>query len=114
MGIDAADYRNDGSIGVGIGNFANEMTSLYVTQGQGSFFSDEAIGEGIGSPTRALLSFGLFFFDYDLDGRLDLFQTNGHLEETINQVQPSQSYRQPSQLFWNAGPDQRSTFMIVP
>ena len=33
-----------------------------------------------------MLSFGLFFFDYDLDGRLDLFQTNGHIEEAINQV----------------------------
>ena len=114
MGIDAADYRNDGSLGVGIGNFANEMTSLYVTQGQDGFFADEAIGEGIGSPTRPLLSFGLFFFDYDLDGRLDLFQTNGHLEETINEVQASQFYRQPSQLFWNSGPGQRSTFKIVP
>ncbi|MBG83818.1 MAG: RNA-binding protein [Phycisphaerae bacterium] len=112
MGIDAAHYRNDELMGIGIGNFANEMTSFYV--GDGEFFSDEAILEGIGSPTRPLLSFGLFFFDYDLDGRLDLFQTNGHLEEEISQIQSSQKYRQPGQLFWNAGPDQASCFEIVP
>ncbi|MCH2133558.1 MAG: CRTAC1 family protein [Phycisphaerales bacterium] len=112
MGIDAAHYRNDESIGIGIGNFANEMTSFYV--GEGDLFSDEAILEGIGSPTRPLLSFGLFFFDYDLDGRLDLFQTNGHLEEEINEIQASQHYRQPGQLFWNAGPDRPACFEIVP
>ena len=112
MGIDAAHYRNDELMGIGIGNFANEMTSFYV--GDGSFFVDEAILEGIGSPTRPLLSFGLFFFDYDLDGRLDLFQTNGHLEEEISQIQSSQKYRQPGQLFWNAGPGQSSCFEIVP
>jgi len=49
-----------------------------------------------------LLKFGLFFFDYDLDGWQDLLTCNGHLEEEINHIQASQSYRQPAQLFWNA------------
>jgi hypothetical protein len=49
------------------------------------------------------LTFGILFFDYDLDGRLDLFQSNGHLEDEISVVQASQSYEQPPQLFWNAG-----------
>jgi len=61
-----------------------------------------------------VLSFGLFLFDYDLDGRLDLLQANGHLEDEINQVQASQHYRQPAQLFWNAGPSARSCFAEVP
>jgi len=112
MGIDVARYRNNESIAVGIGNFANEMTSFYVLQN--GIFTDEAIGEGIGSPTRARLSFGLFFFDYDLDGRLDLLQANGHLEEEITQIQPSQHYKQPAQLFWNRGPDARSAYAEVP
>jgi hypothetical protein len=113
MGIDIADYRNDGTLGVCIGNFANEMSSLYVSDGS-MHFSDDAMREGIGSPSRRRLSFGLFFFDYDLDGRLDLLQVNGHLEESINEVQPSQRYLQPLQLFWNAGADRRSTFLEVP
>ncbi|MEQ8764467.1 MAG: CRTAC1 family protein, partial [Planctomycetota bacterium] len=114
MGIDAAFYRNDRTLGIGIGNFANEMTSLYVAGDGSGHFSDEAIIEGIGSPSRLRLSFGLLFFDYDLDGRLDLLQANGHLEEEISQIQASQQYRQPAQLFWNAGPSARACFVEVP
>jgi len=102
MGVDAAFYRNDPSLGVAIGNFANEMTSLYVNQG-GNLFADEAIGEGIGPGSRLALTFGVVFLDVDLDGREDLVQANGHLEEEINTVQASQQYRQPAQLFWNTG-----------
>ena len=114
MGIDVADFRNDGELGVCIGNFANEMSSLFVTRGPNRGFSDDAMAEGIGSPSRRRLSFGVMFLDYDLDGREDLLQVNGHLEQTINEVQPSQSYLQPTQLFWNAGPDARSCFQEVP
>ncbi|MEJ2084892.1 MAG: CRTAC1 family protein [Acidobacteriota bacterium] len=113
MGVDAAYYRNDGELAFAIGNFANEMTSLYLSQGDPTLFADEAIIDGIGAPTRLMLSFGLLFFDYDLDGRLDMLQANGHLENEINTVDPSQTYRQASQLFWNAGPDSRRTFVPV-
>ena len=117
MGIDISYFRNDASLGLAIGNFANEMSSLYVSEGVPTpdwlLFSDEAITEGIGPVSRQLLSFGLFFFDYDLDGRQDLFQTNGHLEEEINAVQPSQHYKQPSQLFWNCGTEYDSCFVPV-
>lgn len=114
MGIDVADFRADGSLGICIGNFANEMSSLFVADAGRARFSDDAIGEGIGSPSRQKLSFGLFFFDYDLDGRQDLLQVNGHLDESINQVQDSQHYLQSPQLFWNSGPDSRSCFVEVP
>jgi hypothetical protein len=114
MGIDAAFFRNDGTLGVAIGNFANEMTSLFVSQPGESQFADEAIATGLGPPTRLALTFGLFFFDYDLDSRLDVFQANGHLEEDINKVQASQFYEQSPQLFWNCGDDQPSEFALVP
>ena len=114
MGIDTAYYRNDTVLGFVIGNFANEMTSLYVSQGAPWQFADQAIGEGLGAPSRRALSFGVFFFDYDLDGRLDLLQANGHLEQEINIVQSSQHYRQPAQLFHNSGPEGRLLFVEVP
>ncbi|MCH2140915.1 MAG: VCBS repeat-containing protein, partial [Phycisphaerales bacterium] len=114
MGIDVGHYRNDASLGIGIGNFANEMTSFYVRESADGWFTDEAVVEGIGAPTRPQLSFGLLLFDYDLDGRLDLFQTNGHLEEEIHEVQASQQYRQPAQLFWNAGDVSGGCFRMVP
>jgi enediyne biosynthesis protein E4 len=88
MGIDAGRYREDDALGVLIGNFANEMTALYVSQpGKEIFFTDEALTEGIGAPSRLPLKFGIFFFDYDLDGRQDILSANGHLEEEISQIQ---------------------------
>jgi hypothetical protein len=113
MGADVASVRGDGALGIAVGNFASEMSSLFMARGGRMQFEDDSISEGLGAPSRKALSFGLFFFDYDLDGRLDLFQTNGHLEEEINKVQPSQHYEQPSQLFWNAGPRARSVYALV-
>jgi hypothetical protein len=103
MGVDAARFTEDGKVAVAIGNFANEMTAFYVAQTEATLFADEAISWGIGPASRLLLKFGIFFFDYDLDGRLDVLSANGHLEEDISRIQASQHYRQPAQLFWNAG-----------
>ncbi len=114
MGIDAAYFRNDQSLGIAIGNFANEMTALYVSApNTPTNFTDEAIAEGIGPASRLLLKFGIFFFDYDLDGRLDVLTANGHLEEEISKIQQSQTYAQPAQLFWNAGDNSQGCFVSV-
>lgn len=114
MGIDAARFRNDESLGIAIGNFANEMNALYVSHRDALLFADEAITEGVGPASRLLLKFGLFFFDYDLDGRLDVLTANGHLEEDIQKFQQSQRYRQPAQLFWNRGSSRGVGFVPVP
>lgn len=104
MGLDISDYRNDGSFGVAVANFSAEMTGLYRSLKDSTLFLDESVNEGIGPPSRKALSFGLLFLDVDLDGRQDLIQVNGHLEEEIATVQPGQQYRQSAQLFWNRGP----------
>jgi hypothetical protein len=114
MGIDAARFRNDDTLGIAIGNFANEMNALYVAQRDSLVFADEATREGLGKPSEKLLKFGLFFFDYDLDGRLDVLTANGHLEPEINRVQSDQQYRQPAQLFWNRGDNKGTGFLPVP
>ncbi|WP_278469581.1 CRTAC1 family protein [Gimesia maris] len=111
MGIDIANFRNDDTLGIAIGNFANEMTALYTSPGKEMQFIDEAISNGLGPQTRQALTFGVFFFDADLDGRLDLFSANGHLEEDINIVQERQHYKQPPQLFWNCGPQYATEFV---
>ena len=114
MGIDAARFRNNDAVGIAIGNFSNEMTALYVSSGSQMQFMDEAVSTGLGPNTRLELTFGVLYVDCDLDGRLDLFCSNGHLEEDINRVQPSQHYEQPQQLFWNCGPQSDTEFMPVP
>jgi hypothetical protein len=103
MGIDAAHYRNDSSLAIVIGNFANEMTSFYANSDSQSGFSDDAIVSGVGATSRRALTFGLVFTDLDLDGRLDLIAANGHVEPEINRVQSSQQYAQKPQVFWNCG-----------
>ena len=113
MGIDSARFRNDDTLGIAIGNFANEMNALYVAPRGSLVFADEAIKLGVGPASQQLLKFGLFFFDYDLDGRLDVLTANGHLEPEIQSVHPTQSYRQPAQLFWNRG-DKGLGFLPVP
>jgi len=111
MGIDTAHFRNNESIGIAIGNFSNEMTALYVATGSQMQFVDEAVSTGLGPYSRLALTFGVIYFDSDLDGRLDLFCSNGHLEEDINRVQSSQHYEQPQQLFWNCGSEQFTEFL---
>ncbi len=112
MGIDAAWFRNDQDIAIATGNFANEMNSLYVTADGLAPFVDEAVLEGYGAVSRLALTFGIFFFDYDLDGWLDLLLANGHLENDINQVQPRMYYAQPAQLFHQCA-DCNQRFMHV-
>ncbi len=114
MGCDWACFGNDERLGLAIGNFANEMTALYVSDQPSSLqFSDLANLYGLGAPTQPPLKFGLFFFDYDLDGRLDLISANGHLEPDISKVQASERYEQPVQLFWNSGKSGRNLYVKV-
>jgi hypothetical protein len=114
MGIDSARFRNDDTLGIAIGNYANEMNALYVSRRDSILFADEATKEGVGPASQKLLKFGLLFFDYDLDGRLDVLTANGHLEPEINRVQPNEQYRQPAQLFWNRGDSKGMGFVPVP
>jgi hypothetical protein len=86
MGIDWGEYR-PGRRAIVIANFANEPnTFLGVDDPKRLLFSDAALSVGLAGPSRGPLKFGAFFFDYDLDGRLDLLTCNGHLEPEIGQV----------------------------
>ena len=102
MGIDAADYDRSGRPSIVIGNFANEMVALYRNEGN-QLFVDVAPVSELGRKTLLILTFGAFYFDYDLDGWLDLFFANGHLDAEIERVQPRVKFAQPSQVFRNTG-----------
>ena len=102
MGIDASDYDGDGLTDLVIGNFSNEMVSLYRNEGVG-FFIDQAPVSRVGRESLLTLAFAAFFFDFDLDGRQDIFLANGHVENDIARVQQRVTYRQPPHLFRNRG-----------
>lgn len=116
MGLDYGCFRNSAAIGIAIGNFATEMTALYVCQTPGTavpVFRDEAVSNGIGPVTRTDLKFGVLFVDADLDGRQDLIENNGHLEEDIQLIQSSQRYEQAPHLLWNCGAEQENEFVML-
>lgn len=102
MGVDAADYDGSGRPSLVIGNFSNEMMALYHNEGTGLFI-DEAPTSTIGQDSLLTLTFACFFFDYDLDGLLDIFAANGHVSDDINVVQPKVKYGQTPHLFRNLG-----------
>jgi hypothetical protein len=102
MGVDAADYDGSGRPSLIIGNFSNEMMALYHNEGTGLFI-DEAPTSTVGQASLLTLTFGCFFFDYDLDGLLDIFALDGHVADDINSVQAKVTYAEPPHLFRNLG-----------
>lgn len=105
MGVDAVDYDGSGRPSLIIGNFSNEMMALYHNEGTGLFI-DEAPRSAIGRTSLLTLTFGCFFFDYDLDGRPDIFAANGHVADDIQRVQSRVAYAQRPHLFRNTGQKQ--------
>jgi hypothetical protein len=104
MGIDVADFDGSGYPSLAIGNFSNQMIGLYHNE-RNRFFIDIAPSSSVGRASLLSLSFGLFFFDYDLDGLDDLLVANGHIEPDINRIQPQVSYAELPLMFHNEGRD---------
>jgi enediyne biosynthesis protein E4 len=101
MGIDWSDALSGGS-SLAIGNFSNEAKSLYWTD-NGDVFLDRSMSAGLARSSFLDLTFGVFFFDYDLDGHSDLLLCNGHVENSVQEVQKQVAYRQAPALYWNNG-----------
>ena len=102
MGADTSDFDRSGRPHLLVGNFSNQMLGLYHNEGNG-LFVDEAPKSTVGRASLLSLAFGVFFFDYDLDGHPDILAANGHIEEEIGRVQPKVQFKQPPLLFHNAG-----------
>jgi hypothetical protein len=102
MGADAADYDRSGHLGLVVGNFSKQMMALYRNDGSG-LFSDIASSTVLARSSLLDVTFGAFFFDYDLDGFPDIFAVNGHIEPDINRTQSDLSFRELPVLFRNNG-----------
>jgi len=113
IGIDAARLSQKGWLDVAVGSFANRVGQLAAAPTRPLLFAGEAIGAD-DSTVGTFQRFGLFFFDYDLDGRLDLLAANGRLEQEINRIDPEKDYREPASLYWNTGLPGERRFMPVP
>lgn len=102
MGIDSGDLDGDGWTDLVVGNFAQEMSAVYLG-GPGGLFQDQAARLGVGLPSLMQVAFGTLLVDLDLDGRLDVVLANGHIEPEITRYQAIQTYRQPLGLYRNEG-----------
>ncbi len=102
MGVDAIDYDGSGRPSLMVGNFSNEMIALFHNEGNGLFI-DDAPRSAVGRGSLLALTFGCFFFDYDLDGQPDIFALNGHVDDLVEEVQSRVTYAQPALLFRNVG-----------
>jgi enediyne biosynthesis protein E4 len=102
MGVDAADYDQDGRIDLFEANVDHEMYSLYHNDGN-EVFSDVANPTGIGAVTRMMSGWGLKFFDYDNDGDLDLLLCNGHPDDAVEKRVEGVRFLEPLLLFRNTG-----------
>ncbi len=102
MGVDSADYDNDGKMDLFVANIDREHFSIYHNRGDNSY-DDRAAATGIGKATYYLSGWGLRFFDYDNDGNLDLFISNGHPDDMVESYSPMVTWAEPLLLFHNDG-----------
>ncbi len=102
MGVDSADYDQDGWMDLFVSNVDQEMYALYHNNHDGSF-DDVAVPTGIGMATRLMSGWGVKFFDYDNDGNLDLLLANGHPDDRIEERFSQIKYEEPMLLFRNDG-----------
>ena len=102
MGVDSADFNNDGWMDLFVANIDQEIFSLYRNNQDGTF-DDVAMQEGIGMATRWMSGWGLKFFDYDNDGEMDLILANGFPDDLVEESSHQVTYKEPLLLFRNTG-----------
>jgi enediyne biosynthesis protein E4 len=99
MGVDCADYDNDGWLDLFVTTYSNEMPTLF--RNRQGMFEDATLPAGAGTTTLPHVKWGTGFADFDHDGRRDLFIAQGHLDEEVHRWRPATTYRVTNQLLRN-------------
>jgi hypothetical protein len=100
MGVDSADFDNDGWMDLFVANIDEEIFSLYRNTHDG-MFDDQAMRLGVGMATRWMSGWGMKFIDYNNDGDLDLFLANGFPDDLVEEFSSQVKYQEPLLLFQN-------------
>lgn len=100
MGIDVADWHNDGREAILVGNFSGERLSLFEPESPG-LYTDAADRVGMGESSLYSLTFGVAFLDADRDGWRDAFIANGHIDDYIERFDSKVTYAERPLLYRN-------------
>src|SRR5262249_5155175 len=100
MGIDVADWRNDGHEAILVGNFSGDRLSLFEPDAPG-LYSDAADRVGMGESSLYSLTFGVAFLDADRDGWRDAFIANGHIDDYIERFDSRVTYAERPLFYRN-------------
>lgn len=95
MGVAVGDVNHDGRMDLLVTNFSGEPNTMFMST-PNDVFNDETQQAGLDRPSFDMLGFGTQFLDGNLDGVLELFVANGHVDDLRKQGRP---YRMPAQLF---------------
>ena len=104
MGVDFADYYNDGLPDLLVTDLGNQRYALYKNNGDGSF-TYASFSSGIGTITQRFSGWGVRFMDYDNDGWKDVMVAQGHDLDNVELTTPTLRYREPMLLARNMGRD---------
>jgi enediyne biosynthesis protein E4 len=102
MGVDCGDYDNDGWLDFYQTSYQLQHAVLYHNLGDGHF-EDATLTTGAGAGTYAHVTWGIGVVDFDNDGYRDLFIARGHLQDRVDEYDPTTSYRASNVLLRNLG-----------
>lgn len=102
MGVDTGVIDKSGEESIVIANFSREMIAVYRYLGN-DLFQDISARSRVGRISLMTLTFGLFLIDIDLDGDLDMYAANGHVQPQVEETQEGVYYAEPPHLFLNDG-----------
>jgi len=102
MGVDSADFDEDGWMDIFLADIDQEIFSLY-RNNHDNTFEDVSMDQGIGMATRWMSGWGLKFLDYDNDGNLDLLLSNGFPDDLVEQFSQQLLFEEPLLLFHKEG-----------
>lgn len=96
MGVIAKDVDQDSDMDIVVVNIQGETNSYF--RNEGAYFTDATAQVGLTRFSRNYTRFGIAMFDFNLDGRLDLYEANGRVNLELAAANED-LYAEPNALF---------------